>query len=77
MKGVNTTTSTLLYKHALMATWLEWWTVVASFNSASIWMGDPEFLRWCTGWEGPGLPVLQWWQWCCNEHTDTTFCPLR
>ena len=28
--GINTTTSALLYKHAFMATWLEWWTVVAS-----------------------------------------------
>ena len=28
--GRNTTTSALLYKHAFMATWLEWWTVVAS-----------------------------------------------
>ena len=28
--SINTTTSALLYKHAFMATWLEWWTVVAS-----------------------------------------------
>ena len=28
--GINTTTSALLYKHAFMVTWLEWWTVVAS-----------------------------------------------
>ena len=28
--GTNTTTSALLYKHAFMATWLEWWIVVAS-----------------------------------------------
>ena len=28
--GINTTTSALLYKHAFMATWLEWWTVVAN-----------------------------------------------
>ena len=59
--GVNTTTSALMYKHAFMATLLEWWTVVASkamFSSASIWMGDLEFLRWCSGWVGPGL--LQW-----------------
>ena len=36
--GINTTTSALLYKHAFMATWLEWWAVVASqatFSSAS------------------------------------------
>ena len=25
--GINTTTSALLYKHAFMATWLEWWIV--------------------------------------------------
>ena len=29
MMGINTTASALLYKHAFMATWLEW-TVVAS-----------------------------------------------
>ena len=28
--GINTTTSALSYKHAFMAMWLEWWTVVAS-----------------------------------------------
>ena len=28
--GIDTTTSALLYKHAFMLTWLEWWTVVAS-----------------------------------------------
>ena len=51
--GINTTTSALLYKHAFMATWLEWWIVVASqatFRSASTWMGDPGFLRGCSGW---------------------------
>ena len=56
--GINTTTSALLYKHAFMATWLEWWTVVASeatFSSASTWMGNPGFLRWCSDWVGPGL----------------------
>ena len=26
--GINITTSALLYKHAFMATWLEWWTVL-------------------------------------------------
>ena len=55
--GIYTTASTLLYIHAFMATWLEWWTVVASkatFSSASIWMGNPEFLRWCSGFVGPG-----------------------
>ena len=30
MMGINTTTRALLYKHAFMAMWLEWWTVVAS-----------------------------------------------
>ena len=30
MIGINTTTNALLYKHAFMATWLEWWTDVAS-----------------------------------------------
>ena len=57
--GINTTTSALLYKHACMATCLEWWTVVASyatFSSASTQMGDPGFLRWCSNWVGPGLP---------------------
>ena len=29
-KYINTTTGILLYKHAFLATWLEWWTVVAS-----------------------------------------------
>ena len=28
--GINATTSALLYKHAFMATLLEWWIVVAS-----------------------------------------------
>ena len=28
--GINSTISALLYKHTFMATWLEWWTVVAS-----------------------------------------------
>ena len=51
--GINTTTSALLYKHAFMATWLEWWTVVVS--SARTWMGDPGFLQWYRGWVGSGL----------------------
>ena len=28
--GIKTTTCALLYKHAFMATWLEWWSVAAS-----------------------------------------------
>ena len=28
--GINTTISAVLYKHAIMATWVEWWAYVAS-----------------------------------------------
>ena len=30
VNGYNTTTGTLLYKHAFMTMWLVWWTVAAS-----------------------------------------------
>ena len=66
---------TLLYKHAFMATWSEWGTVVVKQRLAQLvpgWVTQGS----CSGWMGPGL--LQWWQRCCNGHKGHyLYCQLR